>query len=836
MRWWLVLLAAWCGAGPLAAAEFEFTFLAALHRVGLCDLAEQHAARLRRTGKREPLEEVDLLLEQIRSAALCAQSQTGETSQQSWERARSAAQIFLTEQPQHPRALLVRLQAGLTVLAQGEQQRLQASATADSAALAAAAATLRSAENMFEQLATEVDQLLPKRRAQGDVRGALSAADLTRLRLQLDDQRAASLWQCAFCHDAESPDRRALLLAILDVVEPAAARLERTDALAARLRVRQLATQRELGRHDDVASIWQLLDSDDTPPTLRQAGFAERVRSVATVASPAAALQLLSENAAAAWRQEPVPELELARLECVVKLARASSSAGPDAARNHTEEAIRLSRQLETQHGHYWGQRANELLASVALARHAQPETSVPLLTRQADHLYVRRELREARARYEQAAEQAKLAGLAEQARTLSYRAALITQELAEHASAATRLASLATTFPEADTAAQVHLAACWNMAQAVRTSPVQGPVYAQLLQTHIERWPAGRTAQQAQLWLAQWLLAQGSFREAFTHAQRVPSTAPEALAALRIAATASDQLVAAAQLEPPEREALARECLDYFLARLPQQKGVAEWGEGEQIAALAAATLQAASLPRSASQAEKLLTTARAAAPGATPEWLALVAEVELVALASQAGREQEALAKLQSSTWSPDRLQRLLALLERARRCDDEKAAERRLATVALAVLEQLLKESPPGSSAADRERWQQHRAALLALSGNRAAALAAYASLAERAPLDGDLQVAYATLLAAGTEKGELQQALARWRNIAARSPPREERWYRAKYEVATVQDRLGDRTAARTLVQYLLATPPGIPDPAWQRRFTLLLESLTAAQSP
>ncbi len=70
--------------------------------------------------------------------------------------------------------------------------------------------------------------------------------------------------------------------------------------------------------------------------------------------------------------------------------------------------------------------------------------------------------------------------------------------------------------------------------------------------------------------------------------------------------------------------------------------------------------------------------------------------------------------------------------------------------------------------------------------------------------------------------------MEKALAQWRIVAQGSRPQTERWFKAKYEVANLSYRLGDKQQAAQLIKYLQVTPPGLDATPLKRQFLELLE--------
>jgi hypothetical protein len=827
-------VAAFCTLGlawlfPVHAEERDWKLMQELCRLQLFDLAEAYgAAQLTKQGI-SVQDQATGCIEQIRTVAAHAQAADEAQRDLLWKRARQLAQTFATDYADHPMELLVQVQDALTVQAQGEQQRRLASAAGNTTGLTQASETLRQAEGLFDEVAERIEKLLPKRRVQAATGAELTLEELNRLKVQVDYQRARTEGLRAFCYEPESRDRKALLLAALDIVETAAARLNPQDELAGKLRVQQMSCLRELGRFADVQRIWNLVEQEKLSLEVQTLAFSEYLRAQAATGDPQAAWQLCNDVRYAEIIRSHKVELELARLEIMVRLAQQATTLKLESEKSEwQQQAMRQAMHIETMHGHYWGRCADELLASLSQRGAAATTGDMELLTRQADVLYLRGKAPEAQALYDQAAHVAQSAKNIEGAFSLRYKAALIAQERKEFAVAATRLERLAIDYKLHPSAPDVHLAACWNQAQQVRTSPNASDAYVALLQEHAERWPASPTADQANCWLGNWRQARGEFAlafDAYALVRREAKVFPEAVAG---AIASSEQELAQLQQAGRASEPRARQQLDYFQSLLPNPQNKLSWGKTEIAVALAASKLLVQAIPGGCSTAETILSTATDQASDASSEWRQEAESLLIVALAGQSNKAASALERLRNSKLSDDQLLPLLNNLSRIAtrlRADQQTT----LAQVQLQVIEQLQTQTKQ-LTASQQTELKRLRAATLAQAGDRTKALEAYAALVEAETQNGELQEAYATLLARGTDNTSLTQSLARWRTIAAKSPPREDRWYRAKYAVADLQLRLGEHQSALTLVRYLLETPPGIPDEAWKRRFETLRSTL------
>jgi hypothetical protein len=198
-------------------------------------------------------------------------------------------------------------------------------------------------------------------------------------------------------------------------------------------------------------------------------------------------------------------------------------------------------------------------------------------------------------------------------------------------------------------------------------------------------------------------------------------------------------------------------------------------------------------------------------------------------VALAGQPKKRAEAEAQLQKFAGDDPRqlLEMLQGLTELA--AGSDAAVRRELAALQLGAIDRLRPQASK-LDAGQRLALEKVAADALASAGQRKQALAAYEALATAQPDRGDIQEGYAALLADAldTDKAALEKALGRWRIIAQASRPRTDRWWRAKYQVALLCQRLGDKEQAAKLVRYLEATPPGLDGSPLEREFRELLK--------
>jgi hypothetical protein len=813
-----VLLLLLCNVQPLLAADRDVEFTTGLRRLQLFDLAEKYCRRELNQQSLSPEREATLTLELIRTLALQALSRPAADREPLWKTAHGEAAEFFRTRAAHPRAALVRLQDALTLLAEGEVAQQEAETTADATLTKAASDKLRTASRAFDALRESLDKEIIARRGKPVPEGGLTVDELPRLQANTQLYLAKANQLQALCYPADSRDRKALLLATLTALETSASRLDADDELAGRIRVMQLAVHRELGQMSEAQRLWPLAMRDALPLEIQRQAIAEAARLLIAAERPDKALALLDDPKYLTLTQVADAELDLARLEAILALARSEKNAAEGAKRQR--EAASLAQRIDARHGRAVGRRADQLVA--ALLPQDSATADVELLARLADNLYVKRQWDDALTAYDKAAAAAATAGQSNREFELRYKAALVAQEQRAYGTASSRFERLAIEHKQHPQAAEAHLLACWNKAQQVRTSDAEAESYLQLLGDHVARWPNAPSADKAYLWLGSWQQAHARWLAAFEAYAQVRSTSPDSPQAIE-AATACARQLFAGRVE----EATAERVVAHFESVAAERDEAGKSTPVARSAALSAAELALAQLPDGAAHAEKLLRTMLADKAIATDDeaWRRDATSLLLAAIAGQPARRNEAEKLLESLAEQPDQLLPLLDRLSAMARQLDERS-RRELATLQLAVVDRLL-AAKLKFSAAQQEQLSLARAASLRLLDRRDDAIKAYAALAEAHPHSAAVQEAYAELLTAADDEASRKLALNRWRQIAQRAPPRSELWHRAKFEVASLQARLGDTRGAATLCRFLLETPPGIESEAWRKRFEQLL---------
>jgi hypothetical protein len=810
-------------APPTADARF----LAGLRQRRLFELAEKHCRDKLADQKIKPVEQAELTIEFVRTLAHHAAFARPDERDELWKQARSTAAGFIRTQAKNPRLILVRVQEALTPLARGElaRQELEAGAT-PVGGIEAAKAAIRESTRLLEELSDELTREIPLRRRTALKEGDLSADELFSLQNIILHQLARARRNQALLYEPNSADRTSSLTQAKETLTSALSQTTDDSALAAQLRLDLAVSHRLLEEHDACRQLLGELEPPGIPTPVRLAARAEAIRLALDQRRLTEAQKRVEEGRLIDGQASP--ELDLASLEmCLAQLRAATLANDKVATAKWQNLAAQQARLLTDQHGSYWGRRADQLL----LRSLPQGATgNAELLARTADSLYLKGEYDQAVAAYDQAAEKAGQAGDDKSALELAYKAALVQEERKLHRSAAERFCALAVQLKRQPQASAAHLRGIWNAAQEVRRDGAYEKEYEKLLVEQIDTWPESESAQQARLWRGRLYESRREWEKAAAAYTSVPAESEHFAAAVTAAARALKEDLATREPAKQETKDAARKAATYLRGVvLGRQKQLPEkWNDIQRTAALAAAEIVLDYLPGDAGQAEELLTAAIAGAEDAPPQWTSAAQAQLILALASQpAGRGRGEQLLKDMSQASPDQLLDLLvglsAVASRSRPEARREIASLQLATVKL-LAPQRQRLSKENQLALDRVE-----ADALAAANRRDEALRLYERLAKENPSHGGIQEAYGDLLLAGGDKTSLMSAVAQWRVVVARSKPRTERWFKAKYSIALAQSKLGDKAAAAGVLEYTLRTPPGLEGTPWKVRYEALLEA-------
>ncbi|MEX2114237.1 MAG: hypothetical protein WD845_13680, partial [Pirellulales bacterium] len=248
---WLAVLSGAVVRPAARADPPDEQHLAELRQQGLYEQAEKYCAdRLAEEGL--PADErTALAIELSRTYAAHAAQSPVAARPALWQAARQTADDFAARYPREPRLPLLRMQAALAALAEGESVREEAELGGNPhAELAAARTALRRAIKQLQDLheAITVELRQRNRGARQVSTEGLSPAELSSLELHARYQLARALREQGLCYQADSADRLNSLGQSVELLA-AIAQHEMTPQLAGNVRIDEIVCLRLIGNY-----------------------------------------------------------------------------------------------------------------------------------------------------------------------------------------------------------------------------------------------------------------------------------------------------------------------------------------------------------------------------------------------------------------------------------------------------------------------------------------------------------------------------------------------------------------------------------------------------------
>lgn len=745
-----------------------------------------------------------------------------------WDKAEEITTAFIKEHPDHSRTLVVRLQRLMALSARGRLMRQETGlVSGGEVQLEAARKPLRQAVRGLEELDQDISEALrrlARNRTAAMEDGELSEDEMLSLQKHVQYHWARAQAELAHSYPAGTPDRAGPLAEAVTQLR-VLARLPTTHPLGWESRLALIDCHRLLGDYALALGLLDDLSEEEPPPEVSLRARAQRLRIALAQERWDEADRLIALGRTLDGQTSP--RLDYALLEAFVEgWKKAQNSEDPQQAEPWKERITELVSVIARQHGAYWKYRAEMLVARSVEQTPRSDDAAMQVWV--AENAYRAGRYDEAIAAYDRAREAAAAAGDTEQAFRLGYTAATIEHRRNEHREAWRRYRELAVSLPEEPQAADAHRLAQYHCAQLLRNDPqnkeLQGE-YIELLREFLEHWPGISVAEGIRYRLARMLQLNGRYKEAVEAFAQIPPQsehAGEAVAGLEACYTA---------LLEAENGAARAEHLDEALSHLVGMGGNSDRldpaNPQQQAARLAWARLQLRfGDPQAvARELARLLEAIPENHQGASE--LRQRVSVYLATAALLTGNPAEAQQYLQPAGGS-------LAELPTALRCELVRILYARLgentpARSGIAQWTATLAESLQGAADLPHDLASSLTSILaesLAAAGREAEALARYRRLASQHPNNGEIQEAYATLLARRDDRTSLEEALEVWRTVEQKSREGTPRWYRAKLAVADLHRRLGRPEQALKIISLLEVVHPDLGGPKLAEQFRQL----------
>ena len=815
---WLLGLAIPCGAQTTESTE---QYMQGLRDRQLHRLAIAYAEDALQQPELTSTQRVSLTIELMQTHADWARQLGGAERQAEYAAAHEVAKTFNESFADEPRAILVQVQDALIDLAAGRVLRMEREVgRADESSRQQALADLRSAIRKLESLDEAIEEAIPQAFREKEDTEALRGEQLLALRQRVRFQRGLALQNQALLF---APDDRLNRIDALSEVLREMGELVDTvpkeNELWWRAQIERAESLRLLAQYDECSRLLNSLPKEPPRSSLNTAIQVQRTRLQLAQGNAEAALR-----SAVSWREKQQaadPELDLAILTSMLMLADQSPD-GSDTQQKWQEQAVAMSRQIQTLHGPFWGRRASlELVGNSG----QQPQIgNVDILLQLGDENYLKGQYDEALQAYQRAAEEANKNGGGDRQFDAARKAGLLQQQLKRYQAAAETLSAIALEFPDHELAAGTYLQAAWNLGQAAREDTGLLTEYVETLEQCLEQWPNSEAAEQARLWLGKIYEFQKRFTAAVDVYLGVPGDSPRYANAVALAQAAADQALSN-NADDTQRTVVANTLASAFADRIPTDDREG-WSDAEIQVGLEAARLMLLHGENRQRRAGEILRRLLEAAefddneavrsdPVRSDPIRSEIAALQLVESLQQAGNGSQSAEQLQQIANVPtDSLLQIAATLARLQ---DSQVAQQtsngsRIAPMLTAIAAQLLDPNRQLTDEQQRE-VKRYQIAGWQATGQIDEAIAANRELLKSNPRSGDILESLASVLSQSKDKSDWEESLTRWRQLAQGSLPNSERWFRAKYHTAAMLDQLGRKDEAVRLLRFTKETPPG-----------------------
>lgn len=834
-----------------ADPDDDARLIAGLNERRLFDLAEQHCRKLMTMPNRSPTQIATDSIELIKTRTAKALLANGAERESAWKSIDEVAAEFLKQNPNHPRQILVSIQSALAHLARGQQLRQEIVAEmATEADRAIALEELRLANSQLNDIQLLIQKQIPLQRNR-----TLSEHELTGEELQkLNNQIRLQL--------ANANLNRALLFSANDRLN----RIDMLNSVSERLKEIQRETQphqpiwweanasqiecfRLLNKFPDAIALTKLVTELGAEQTnLARAKWLEQQLLLALdMSDEKASIKNLQEAETVTDRG---PQLDLARLATAIGFSLRDLEPGKDEWLNRSAQ---LARGIEAQHGSYWGRRAKLVLIEGGGKNSVgqnpnnggeSPPTSsaeVDLLIGLAEQAERQGRLDDAMKAYDRAATAAKQLKAAAQAFSLAVKAGQVLEKQTNHRVAAERFVKLANENQNYELASSAHLRGCWNWGRLLakpNSDPAQQPAatnddrvavqahYLELLKEHLQAWPQAESANQIRIWLG-------------AEYQSTAKSADEWKLAFEIFSAV-----------PPNSDLFGRSIQQAgFCAR--QWINATELNQRQTVSSQAYGKLQSiveTSLLNSASQQQALLAAVDMAIRYGVAQPSSLIKPLREIADGqgddhADPSRRQHAAAWLYAiESFEPDSADRIEGLL-------NVISADKKWLAVADQGIAAMLPSASPdqriavGSArgklagaaldkfgqtmeATERVAWLYRKADALVDAGQNREAFEILQGLEKQLPNDAGIKLRIARLLT--KMETDVAVPLKKWRQLAAQLKPNSDSWFEAKYNVALLLEKSGEKAEAKKMLEYMKAIPPGWENSQLREEFNRLLQ--------
>jgi hypothetical protein len=680
---------------------------------------------------------------------------------------------------------------------------------------------LRLADARLREIRTLIDRTLPELRSRSLSPHDVTPDQLLNLRKNIQYQTAAvNLTKASLFPPDDRLNRSDVLNLVLNQLDEVLRNTSDDELLWWQVQLDRVEALRLAGKLEQAEQALQALPETKRPVETQTAILEEQLRLALASNSLRPASALVEP---ALGLNPSTPELQLALLELMMRLS-AEDPAATQA--NWTSRASKLTRQIERDHGAYWGRRAELVLIGPATnGNDSRPiaANDLEILTRVGDAAMRKGNFADAVKAYDRASQFATSSKLPGQAFLLSVLAAQAVEKQGLPVDASARLIAAAKNWPDQIDAPAAHLRGCWDLAQAAQNDRQLGSQLTGHLNEHLRLWPQSKVIDKARLWLAnqyvfdkQWSAALDAYL-AIDWENDAAATAARQLGP--VARSIIDELKAQNQPWKPTSLQLVERINEKLTA--PNGDGPAKWTQARLYTLTSLAEFGFATQSVEPSLVSALIQPALNESGDAFPDWSKRARAWHVVSTAMQPQSIDAAESMLKALPNEAELMRICVDALEQPA----NESRRRELAPIILLACDKGLTDP----AAKDAHLFRFAKATSLKSLGRLDEAIAELESLAGEFANTLKVQLELARVL---TEQGrDRNKALEKWRALAIRVKSGSDAWFESKYQIASLLRDLGKTDEATQLLKYIKAVPPGWSDSRWRDDFEKLLTDLT-----
>lgn len=551
-------------------------------------------------------------------------------------------------------------------------------------------------------------------------------------------------------------------------------------------------------------------------------------------------------------------DAHLAVLHALITLEKEAAARGNEPERKkYQDDAIQWADNMRRYDSGFYARSAQQILAAMALksinSSSSQPGSALPgvnseenstpnadaqLIALAAENLFRSGQYNQAIETYQKAAQAAEnKAEEIENAFKYRYIAAAIAHQQNDHAQAVTLFRNAAVKYPQHPQAQQALKSAIYHAGKLINpedSSTIQ--TYAELLDEFLSLFPNSDSAEQMRQQRLQTALMESVPARRFAIFQKLLSSMTGKESSFNSlwneGMKSADAALALAKEEGRDAAAMAGEYIQW-LYTLPVVKNQKESPTADLYIILLNAQLKEAlwrseftnQTPLAITQVQQALNqSAQFQSPEIT-QWKSHANALQVSLFVAQ-GKTEEALGLMnQLAGAGTDELLNIARVMSQQVSAMPPQSQSAAAAAVLKTIA--LIESRQAGAMASNQNeqvQLQLCKANMLLLTRQASEALKIFQPLAQNYPQNAEIQTGFAQAL---SDSGDSAGGLTQWRNVAQNTKQYSPEWYRAKYEVARLLVKTGQKPQAVKMVNLLKLLRPDLGGNPWKEKFEKIL---------